>query len=390
MRPPAVRAFLVALGLPAAAVAEGPFQVSPLDPRLEARPALRERLLGSAHGYLRFFSTPFAQRVCERFSEVQADLPVVNLHGDAHLEQYAVTSLGRGLTDFDDATRGPFVLDLVRFGVSLDLAARERGWPGEAKKSLDALLKGYRTGLGKAKSPVPTPRVVTRIRGTFRLDHAELLRRADAFIDASPLPLEALSEHFRGYVAQRLRERSGMPEGFFRLKKAGMLRLGIGSALDEKYLVRIEGWTDVDGDDVVLEAKLVRDVSGIECAQRGIGPTRVLTANALIAYEPYPFAGLLVREGRTLWVHGWPDDYEELSIARSFRTPEELREVAFDVGVQLGRAHPKPMTGPTQAAMRRGVRAAARRHEARVRAAVEELGREVEAAWLDFRRAAGR
>ena len=43
-------------------------------------------------------------------------MPTVTLHGDPHLEQYAVTDAGRGLTDFDDASKGPAILDLVRFG----------------------------------------------------------------------------------------------------------------------------------------------------------------------------------------------------------------------------------------------------------------------------------
>jgi Ser/Thr protein kinase RdoA (MazF antagonist) len=42
----------------------------------------------------------------------------VNLHGDAHLEQFAVTDASFGLIDFDDAVGGPAVIDLLRFGVS--------------------------------------------------------------------------------------------------------------------------------------------------------------------------------------------------------------------------------------------------------------------------------
>jgi hypothetical protein len=34
-----------------------------------------------------------------------------------------------------------------------------------------------------------------------------------------------------------------MPADFFSIKKAGRLKLGIGSALNEKYLLRIEGWS---------------------------------------------------------------------------------------------------------------------------------------------------
>ena len=32
------------------------------------------------------------------------------------------------MTDFDDSSAGPAVLDMVRFGVSVRLACEERGW----------------------------------------------------------------------------------------------------------------------------------------------------------------------------------------------------------------------------------------------------------------------
>ena len=41
---------------------------------------------------------------------------------------------------------------------------------------------------------------------------------------------------------------------------------------------------------------------------------------------------------RHYWFHAWPDDYAELRIA-SLRRPQELAEITFDVGVQLGRGH---------------------------------------------------
>lgn len=96
--------------------------------------ALVERIVGTPHGYFRFINRQFAGRVCEMFAEDVARLPPVNLHGDAHLEQYAVTEMGYGLADFDDAAVGPAAIDLVRFGVSLRLAGEELGW-GEGIRS---------------------------------------------------------------------------------------------------------------------------------------------------------------------------------------------------------------------------------------------------------------
>lgn len=42
----------------------------------------------------------------------------------------------------------------------------------------------------------------------------------------------------------------------------------------------------------------------------------------------------------------WEDGYTELSVEESFQSYEELREVVFDVGVQLGLGHPKGVMSP--------------------------------------------
>jgi len=91
----------------------------------------------------------------------------VNLHGDAHLEPYAVTRLGRGLTDFDDTTKGKPVIDLVRFGTSILLAAREKGWTSSESSLLDAFFRGYRATLRNPGLQIHTPEFATRARKGF-------------------------------------------------------------------------------------------------------------------------------------------------------------------------------------------------------------------------------
>ena len=84
---------------------------------------------------------------------------------------------------------------------------------------------------------------MTRVRGAFALDHRLALRRAEAMIAADPVPASEIEANSRDYVAQMLADWAGMPADFFSIKKAGRLKLGIGSALNEKYLLRIEGWS---------------------------------------------------------------------------------------------------------------------------------------------------
>jgi hypothetical protein len=377
-----------AVAPPAPSAVVEALRVSPQAPALKARPTLVGRLRDTPHGYFRFVNRPFTQAVCGRFRDVRGAFPDVNLHGDAHLEQYAVTSLGRGLTDFDDSARGPSFIDLVRFGVSLELAAREKGWPGEGRRALGAFLGGYHEALKNPNVDSPPPPAVTRARDAFALDHRLALRRADAMIDADPVPASEIEADSRDYVTQMLAVRAGTPASFFSIKKAGRLELGIGSALNEKYLFRIEGWTTEADDDQILGAELVRPLSGVDCVRTDQGPERVPLGMALIAYAPFPFSGLFTHRGRTFWVHGWTDDYVELSIDSSLASPQDLRQVAYDVGIQLGRAHPKEAARTDfRPGLRNILLQDTYRNEGRIRRVIDELAEATIGAWTAFREA---
>ena len=102
-------------------------QLDPTDPRFVGRQDLLLRLKATPHGYFRFVNAAFAAETCSLFNDVVDQMPRINLHGDAHIEQYTVTNLGRGLSDFDDCTRGKAVIDLVRLGsLAADRRARAR------------------------------------------------------------------------------------------------------------------------------------------------------------------------------------------------------------------------------------------------------------------------
>ena len=367
---------------PAAIVAA--LRVSPDAPGLKVRPALVRRLRETPHNYFRFVNRPFSAAVCALFDDVRRGLPDVSLHGDTHVEQYAVTSLGRGLTDFDDAARGPYVIDLVRFGVSLELAARENGW-GHARGAIDDFLRGYRDALTNPRRERRPHRTLRRAGAAFSFDHGLALRRAEALMEPEPFPPD-LQADFQTYVTDMRRQDPALPAKFFRVKKAGRLKTGIGSALDEKYLLRVEGWTDGEDDDQVLEVKLVRALSETDCLHAEAGPARVSLGMSLVAPVPFPFSGFFVHGPDTLWVHGWTDDYVELAVHSSFPDPRDLRQVAYDVGTQLGRAHPKKHPGtPSPRGLRDCLLESVRANERRIREAIDTLAQASVRAWCVFR-----
>jgi hypothetical protein len=364
----------------------GELSIDAKDPRLVSHPALVARIAETPHGYFRFVSGAFAAETCRLFADAVATLPEVNLHGDAHVEQYAVTSIGRGLTDFDDCTRGKPVIDLVRFATSILLAARQKGWKDEQGPLLE-FLRGYRDGLGgDMHLSMPTPKLVTRIRAEFKWEHAPALRRAHKLIDAAPLPIDAFADGV-AQVEQLVRFSRELPACFFKVKRVGALSMGIGSALDEKYLIIFEGRTEAPDDDLVVEAKQIRDLEGNPCVRTDVGASRVLDGQRLIAYEPFAYAAVVPHGDRFFWVHDWTDEYVEASIRKEIQDPRDLRELAYDAGVQMGRAHPKrPDGAPDKERQHEAVRALDH-IEARVRAAARQMAAETEAAWREFRQA---
>ena len=61
------------------------------------------------------------------------------------------------------------------------------------------------------------------------------------------------------------------------------------------------------------------------------------------------------------WMHDWTDDYQEASISSVLRAPKDLRQIAYDAGVQMGRAHPKRPDGARDKDRRKAALASRRR-----------------------------
>jgi hypothetical protein len=374
-------------GLGHAVATAGELDVPANLPGLANNPQLRARLLGSPHAYYRFINAGFSRAVCSFVRDVLGPQPPVTLHGDAHVEQYAITDLGRGLTDFDDSSEGPAAMDLLRFAVSLRLAAMERGW-GTAGEVADAAFeRGYRDALADPSLEAPEPALAVRVRAGFEHDRAVCLDRTEALIENLEDRPPVSDEATMAQAVQTLAQNSRLPEAFFRKKKGGALKLGIGSALDEKYLVRIEGPTDAPDDDVILEVKQVREPAGVDCVRSSRGPSRIFVGGARIAYEPFRFPGIFHVGEKTFWIHAWPDNYVELSILKNVESPRDLDEVAYDVGVQLGRGHPGGLGEEAAARLRSALLKSV--PDSRLDAAAAVLTRDTLAAWERFRSAPG-
>ena len=308
--------------------------------RLASEPKLEKRLREDVHAYFRFINVAFSGQVCAHFAGQLSSMPTVTLHGDAHLEQYAVTDAGRGLTDFDDASRGPAILDLVRFGVSLELATRVHGWEASFEGAFAEFLHGYRTGLARPDGTHPESAVAERMRASFVESREGFLGWATGLIlPMSEREAAELRTAIASYAQDVSNHREDVPEGFFVVQAAGPFQLGIGSALDEKYLLRVRGQSGDPLDDVILEAKEIRSLAGVPCVAAGpkADPFRFLAGRVSVPYRPY--LGTFPLNGKSFWVHAWIGNYKELELGETLQSPDELFEIAFESGVQLARAH---------------------------------------------------
>jgi hypothetical protein len=367
--------------------------ISPDLEEFSQNPKLLDRILQGPHGYFRFINEIFAEEVCVRFRNDLGWIPNVSLHGDAHLENYAITRRGRGLTDFDDATIGPVVLDLVRFGVSIHLACRANGWEEHAEPIVDSFLSGYRAALEDPGLSIPPPELVSRIRARFTTDRKQTLAAEEALMQPLEVSREEFKREIEQYLDQMAEQHPELPPHFFKIQNAGRLKMGIGSALDEKYLFEVEGPTKARKDNVVLEMKEVRDLHEISCILfKKANPMRPIVMQARLAYQPYRYAGFVIfapskgdERDKTFWVHEWADHYHELSIRSSFQTPADLRDVAYDVGVQLGLGHPKSIADSYSNHLRGRLLIAVTELQERLDQTISDLTEQTIAAWQQFR-----
>jgi hypothetical protein len=346
-----------------------------------APPALRARLAASPIAYFRFVNQAWTREVCAAFASGADGLPTSHLHGDAHVEQYAVTASARGLDDFDDSARGPAYVDIVRFLGSVELTAAERGWQSELPAIVDAFFAGYRRALADSRYLPADPAIVTRLRAKPARSAAEFLSWADSLMR----PLTAAESADMGKVWPRVEAYAQQIDGeftpdFLRRKSAGWLQLGIGSALTRKLLIRIEGPTPAADDDVVLEAKEVSPLREESCLSlpqsaevfrviEGLQQVGRLDHRLLVAL---PMISRRLPNMRGWWVRAWDPSYRELEIA-SLGSAADLTAIAHDVGAQLGRVNPVTRGDEPAEGARRALLASIDRLEPRIRRVAHEI-----------------
>jgi Uncharacterized protein conserved in bacteria (DUF2252) len=313
-----------------------------------ASPELVDRLRADPFTYFRFINRAWTARVCEAFADI-TDSPIVRLHGDAHVEQFALTKDAWGLGDFDDSTRGPAFIDVVRFLGSIDLVTRQRDWTGARETLWDRFLEGYRLGLSNPEYRPREPGIVRHLRRQAPRTRAAYLAGGESLMqpmdEATSMSVVQGMERFERLVR---RERPELAPGYFAVIRAGWLRIGVGSAASKKALIRVQGPTTAGGDDVLIEVKEVASLDGLGCLEESTTPHAVRVINGarqigrlkhdiLAAGPALQIPAAADRAGLALdwWVASWEPSYREVDLS-DLRSVTDLADIAFDSGVQLG------------------------------------------------------
>jgi hypothetical protein len=194
-------------------------------------------------------------------------------------------------------------------------------------------------------------------------------------------------------------ERPELPPSYFTVLAAGWLRMGVGSATAPKILVRIQGASTAPDDDELVEAKQVQSLEGLPCLQVPESPQvahRVIFGalqlgrlrHKILVAGPALIIPEVAAEGQELrrwWIRSWNPSYRELRID-DLRSPSELAQIAYDVGVQLAAGSRRESAGLERKSERQREVATLARLEPRIRNKTSELVTELLAGWIEFRR----
>ncbi len=290
-----------------------------------------------AHFYFRNMLLPMQERFAELMD--MAAMPRVLLHGSPHVDNYAKSSRGAAMVDFDRSRVGPYAWDLLRLMVSLSLRRKKPDEDLLDKSVLKQLKKGYLHGLRHPDRPFSEARLLKDAEPGPGEESVDAYLKSGgkwaAEMRRSPLPASdpdvvALVEGYDRSLGGGLLER-------YRIEEAGRGRGSMG--FRGLFLVVLAPKDPNSGlDRILLNIKQVRSDPD----------TRWYT-------NPYPSEIARMHAASSLYAPDWAQgegsatlDGVEYDVRRidplnakikKMLTLDQQADLAYAVGTQLGRAH---------------------------------------------------
>ena len=298
--------------------------------------AMRDSCLRPKRGLHAFFRLSNAS-MREQFTQLvdAGAIPTAFVHGNPHLDNYAKTTRGAAMVDFDRARYGPYAYDLIRFAVSLSIRRAAQDHRLLHPLVLASLQRGYVFGAsvldyeGAAELEHKRPKKwQSSVRAYMKAGRDWARRLRQHAIDRDDPRLPALLE---SYAISRnepeLVER-------FRIKAAGE----VAGSMGKLHLVMLLDPRDCDADLRLVDIKETYDEPDEEhffnpFAHNG---RRMVEAGRVHApgWEIAP--GWASLGDHQYWCRGLPT--QKIKLKTTLEEVEQA-DVAFAVGSQLGRAH---------------------------------------------------
>ncbi|MDE2510730.1 MAG: DUF2252 family protein, partial [Elusimicrobia bacterium] len=300
-----------------------------------------------AHFYFRNMLLPMQTRFAQLMD--MGAMPKVFLHGSPHVDNYAKSAQGAAMVDFDRARVGPYAWDLVRLMVSLSLRRKKDGDGLLEPDVLKQLKKGYLRGFRHPDRPF------SEMRELKNAEPEDDEVSTDAYLAANkkwakemranPLPvndpdvLKLIAGYAKtqepGFLDEYVVEEAGRGQGSMGFRGLFLVVL---APRDKKS----------GRDRILLNIKATRTDPDTEWYKNPY-PSEVERMHA--AAELYA-PGWTLRPGSAT-LDGVEYDVRPISPQnvklKKMLNREQLLDLAYSAGTQLGRAHRLSLTGATPA-----------------------------------------
>ncbi len=326
----------------------------------------QQRLLLSPHSFLRGSAPLFYEILAARPDLAEGPEGHGWIVGDMHLENvgaYQTDQKGAvvfNLNDFDDATRGPLFLDVLRLSTSVLLAGRTFQCSGVESIALaETMMEAYVKGAWNLAPPPPLPEPIAAM-----VERAQRRTRKDLLDGRAPegkdgkrhfvhgdryfeLPKDLAPEIpklIAAYLAA-LGDRAPAHASFWTIEDAALRIAGTGSLGVTRVAVLVR---DKDGVERIVELKESRESSteALIPPVKGAWNTpadRVVSGAVALVGEPPRQLTAVAADGRSYASRKLFPQEDKLRLD-ALRAGPRLDAVAITIGDLLGRAHARGAT----------------------------------------------
>jgi hypothetical protein len=290
-------------------------------------------------GYFFYFRT-LCLRMQTRFSQLMPleDVPVVFLHGNPHLENFAIVAQGAGLVDFDRARLGPYSWDIVRFLCSLSLKRSKRDKGFLSDRVLQYFLEGYKRSFSAPELPYKPLSDFLKIKKVnWSLTTTDYLKKNIKW--AKKLRQNALppdDEWVQGVLNAYLTSRNEpqLLQTHY-VQEAGQ---ALGSLGNQRVLVVLAPHDQTAHDSVLLDLKTVYQDADTHFFKTPVEHhgERMILASDLYAPRLEEDMGFFTYQEQQYWGRKVPTEAIKL---KGWLSEARQTDLAYCVATQLGRAH---------------------------------------------------